>query len=197
MTLSYSFKTHITSGYVKAAASTDLKHLVEELLPCAEPTAHPFLLPLLVLNRELCTNMEEVQRRVRDGLQAIENSLSGWSRKPSGRYEGRSAKNADINRISCMLADARGHMLWERPETWKQVLESVRTSLGLFWDELPLEDKASMVKLHQSIERRIGFIKARLAGIESYAQDTKDRLEIQAKAVGFFSQRPEMCGLFC
>jgi hypothetical protein len=129
----------------------------------------------------LCTNLEETQQRVRQSPELLESVISGWSRtiKDGEKTDWESADWKEHSVAFGKIADACASLQGERTDPWKKVLENIKKGLDSFWDELTLQDRAAAEQLHRSIEKRIGFIEARLFGIERFAQDTAERLKIQ------------------
>ncbi|EMR67371.1 hypothetical protein UCREL1_5631 [Eutypa lata UCREL1] len=179
MTLSYSFKTGITSGYVKGTKSADIENLVYQVQQCASSVGHPLLLPVLILCRELSLDNDEAQRNSRQKVRELEEMLLNRYRDSPGTRNVHDKELALENIIS-QLHDHQCKVLWKRPQTWQKVVSRMMRANRAFWDGLAAVQQQDLVieKVHQTMLSRLNFLDVKLAGLESHAQVTLERMNL-------------------
>lgn len=183
MMLSYSSRTGITSGYVKAMETAKFNTVLEELLLCGSPASHPLLLPILVLCRELSSENDEKQRTQRKELRKLENALSSrYQVTPAARYK--TETDLELDRISTQIANCQCEVLQKRPQAWQNVVGRAKDAAGRFWQGLPDEKKDPALRgLHDTLMSRLEFLTVKLEGIDNYAFVTLERLNIHREVV--------------
>ncbi|KAK3389266.1 hypothetical protein B0H63DRAFT_463294 [Podospora didyma] len=185
MALSYSFKTRITSGFVKGTASAKLEKIIKQLIACASPDSHPLLLPLLILNNKFSTSNDQEQRESRDKLRQLEKALSR-------RYQMAAAPgyvasgDVELDSINRDLTDYHCQALWKRPQAWLNVVNRMQEAMKCFWDNLPVDagpNPEELRKLHNTILCRLNFLAIKLDGLEHYSHVTIERLKLQREVM--------------
>ncbi|KAK0726002.1 hypothetical protein B0H67DRAFT_144609 [Lasiosphaeris hirsuta] len=197
MALSYSFRTRITSGYIRGTESARIGIMVESLQACAKTASHPFLLPVLMLGSDL-SPIESDQRVIRDTLRSLESAVGG------GRYNIEPAEgygpetDIKLDQINRELADLQCRVMWKRPQAWQSAVGRLNDATMRFWERLPEEDRRGrdLESLHMTIQARLDFTTVRLEGLESYTQVSLERLNIQREVMNsFISQRESRLSL--
>lgn len=189
MTLSYSFSTKVTSGFVKGTASAKIDTVLECLKTNAGAESHPLLLPMIILGQEISSENDQKQRAIRDKLRGLESAISlryqtdiavGSPRVSSpGEDEG-----LELDVVDCKLANLQCEVLWKRPQAWQNAVGRIAKATDSFWDNLPPEDKTpELKKLHESLLIRLEYITTKLEGLEHYVHVTLERLSIQREVV--------------
>lgn len=185
MALSYSFRTKITSGYIRGTKSAGIGGTMESLSACAKRTLHPLLLPLLMLEAGLSPATEINQRQIRDRLRDLESAMGGdrYNMAPAEGY----GPETDImlDKINRELADLQCKVMWKRPQVWRGAVTRLNDAADRFWERLPDEDRKiqGLEDLQATIQRRLSFASVRLDGLESYIQVSLERLNIQREVV--------------
>ncbi|RYP57983.1 hypothetical protein DL769_009170 [Monosporascus sp. CRB-8-3] len=179
MMLSYSFQARIMSGYVKGAEKADVKTLISQVHQhYASSVAHPLLLPVLILCRELSLDNDKAQREARQSVRKLEETLLNRYRVvPAAGYT--QDEDLVLNTIIPKLHDLRCQVLWKRPQTWQNVAGRILKATNAFWDTLEEQRKDPvMQKIHLTILSRLDFMSAKLEGLESYTQVTLERMDL-------------------
>jgi hypothetical protein len=188
--LSHSFKTAITTGYVKGTPSSDIVDAIKHVKACAAQIAHPMLLPIVILSYDLSSTNDRKQRDARDWLRRLEHAVS--LRNEIEEDEGYVKDGImDLDAINRDLVECHSQVLWKRPQAYQEIVKEVEKGMWRFWDRLPEERlkysekprMSDLEKLHKSMLARLEFYKVKLKGIENYAFTTLQRLDIQRSAV--------------
>jgi len=189
MALTYSFRTRITSGYIRGTSNAGIGNVIINQLESIiqkSNTSHPFLLPLLMLSSEVSGKNERRQREVRDRLRDLEGAVgSGGIRytiKPADGY----GPDTDIklDEINRELAELQCKVMWKRPQAWQKVVTRMNAAVKCFWEMTSQEDKGrDLESLHKIVLARLDFTATRLEGLESYTQVSLERLNIQREVV--------------
>lgn len=183
MALSYSFRTGITSGYVRGTSSAGIEALMEPLATCARLACHPFLLPVLMLGADLSPKTENNQRQIRDTLRSLESAVDGgrYNMAPAEGYG--SETDIKLDQINRELADLQCRVMWKRPQVWQGTVGRLDDATRRFWDRLSNKKVRNLEGLHATLQERLDFTAVRLAGLESYTQVSLERLNIQRQVV--------------
>lgn len=203
MILSHSLVTNITSGYVKGTSSAEIETLMEQLRACAVPTSHPLLLPVLVLSRELSAKNDVTQRNARDQLRRLESALTGRYNPtavgavpaPGYAVTGGADGELTLDAIKHDLIECRSRVLWKRPRAWQNAIDRLVLAAGFFWCHVPDEFRTQpgASRLHYTLVSRLDFMKAKLEGLEHYADVSLARLDIQAEEVRGIPSETILC----
>ncbi|KAF5012369.1 hypothetical protein FDECE_1596 [Fusarium decemcellulare] len=180
MMLSYSFRTKITSGYIRVKYDTSnskgmqdytrINTIFEELPLWAASASHPLLLPLMFLVQQLSPENDEKQREARKMV----NSAPDFNEET----------HLDLYKISQELADCQCTVLWKRPQAWKNVVSRMVKATECFWDGLAEEDKSpAMAELNSSILDQFDFLIIKLDNLENYAHVSSERLKLQRQVM--------------
>ncbi|KAG8416555.1 hypothetical protein J3459_007517 [Metarhizium acridum] len=210
MMLSHSFKTNITTGYIKGTPSSDVVSALQHLRACSAQIGHPMLLPIIILSYDLSTANDQKQRDARDWLRRLENAVSLRNEvEEHERYFQDGLLEVDgLNRD---LVECHGHVMWKRPQAYWAVAEEMEKAMGRYRDKMTAvrEEKLRLVngetesagdaerrhlkevdKLHRSMTARLEFYKVKLKGLENYIHTTLERLKVQREALyNIMSQR--------
>ena len=178
-------KTGITTGFCKGTPSSDLVECLKHLKACILETSHPMLLPVIIFSHDISFKADIKQRDARDWLRRIEHAVSirsqVWDKKDY-------VKNGvmDLDSINRDLVECHAQVLWKRPVSYLQIIESFKEAMEIFQGGLSTDQMGTKVqKIHSSIASRLELYKRRLQGIDTYASTTLQRLEIQRSLVSF------------
>lgn len=211
MMLSYSFKTRITSGFVKGTESARLEtDILPDLKECSTPITHPLLLPFLILNSILSSDNDIQQRKSREKIRQLENALSARYRDPKSPMPSYTVEDDDpelglmgqtvpgpqprnqkvddhleLDEINQKLTDCHCQVLWKRPQAWQNVVGRIQDAAKAFWENMSEEDRdiPGFAELHDSIVSRLRFIGIKLEGLENYTHVSLERLNLQREVV--------------
>ncbi|KAK8016778.1 hypothetical protein PG993_014967 [Apiospora rasikravindrae] len=176
MILSYSFKTSITSGFVKGTKNAELGEILSQLKGCASPAHHPLLLPILMLCQELGGSNDEKQKKIRNGIRELDMVLTGNYRNVTAAAGHISLGELTLDRISQMIADYQSKVNWKRPQAWRNVLGRIQDATRWVWDNID-DLPPAFDRLHRSLLDRLLFYNVKLDGLENYAHVSLARLD--------------------
>ncbi|KAI1768814.1 hypothetical protein GGR53DRAFT_311333 [Hypoxylon sp. FL1150] len=177
--LSYSYKTGITTGYVKGTESSDIASSLEQLSACCSEVGHPLLLPIIVLSHDLSSNNDKRQREARDWLRRLENAIT--LRNEIDEKEVYS--DFDVDGINRDLVECHSRVLWKRPQAYQEIVKEFREAMAKFKDELSEEKRKALGHLNSSMLSRLEFYRVKLTGMEHYIHTSLERLHIQRQAL--------------
>ncbi|KAL6924533.1 hypothetical protein ACHAPO_003753 [Fusarium lateritium] len=202
MLLSHSFKTGITTGFIKGTPSSEIEKSLDHLKACAGQVGHPILLPLIILTYDLSPENDEKQRKARHWLRRLENAVS---LRNEVEEQEQYFQNGfiDIDGLSRDLVECHGNVMWKRPQAYEALVKEMEKAMETFrfvWITLcPNAEKQSeaerkhrkeVEKLHRSMVSRLDFYKVKLKGLENYIHITLERLKVQREALyNIMSQR--------
>lgn len=199
--LSHSFKTGITSGYIKGTPSSDVVDAIGMLHSCTAEVGHPMLLPVIVLSRDLSPANDQKQREARDWLRRLEKAVSLRDEVDEAEMDANSPAGAEsllfeVDGLSRDLVECHGHVLWKRPQAYAALAKEMHKAMDLFmrrWadphvDEERMsaterDERRAIEQLHESLISRIDFYQVKLKGLENYIHTTLERLKVQREAV--------------
>lgn len=197
MMLSHSFKTNITTGFIKGTPSSDVEKALEHLRACAEQIGHPMLLPIIILSYDLSPANDQKQRDARDWLRRLENAVS--LRNEIEEHEQYFQDGLiHVDSLNRDLVECHSHVMWKRPQAYVALAKEMKKAMGYFrteweravtperYEEMEEAEKKSrkeIDKLHRSMIARLEFYKSKLTGLENYIHTTLERLKVQREAV--------------
>jgi len=180
--LSYSFRTGITTGFVKGTATSDIADVLKHLTACHAEVGHPLLLPVIILSHDLSDKVDIRQRDARDWLRRLENAIT----MRNEIEEKEVYTDFDVDGINRDLVECHSQVLWKRPQAYKEIIQEMKAAMQKFRDNLPEEKFTKTMKaLHGSMGSRLEFYRVKLTGQEHYIHTTLERLHIQRQAVRF------------
>jgi hypothetical protein len=172
MILSYSFKTRITSGYVRGTRHAEIGQILQQLATCSASTAHPLLLPTLVVCRELGSKNDEFHQRTRQLICTFETKLGD-------RY--RTYIVCDHPNTEQILRDISGcqyRVSQRRPEAWLKVIDKLTQAMKQYWESLTQKDKTpELEQLHETLLGRLDFFTSKFEALEIYVKASEERLK--------------------
>ncbi|KAI6091125.1 hypothetical protein F4821DRAFT_255409 [Hypoxylon rubiginosum] len=177
--LSYSYKTGITTGFVKGTESSDITKLLQQLTSCSAEVGHPLLLPIIILSHDLSSKNDKRQREARDWLRRLENAIT--LRNEIDEKEVYS--DFDVDGINRDLVECHSRVLWKRPQAYQEIVKEVKEAMTKFRTELSDERKEALASLDSSMVSRLEFYRVKLTGMEHYIHTTLERLHIQRQAL--------------
>jgi hypothetical protein len=193
MMLSYSFKSGITSGFMKGTPSSDIILALKHLRECYGQVGHPMLLPTIILSHDLSPANDQKQRDARDWLRRLENAVSLRDEvEPEEQYFQDGILSIDgLNRD---LVECHSHVMWKRPQAYFALVREMEISMERFkvlwydWKKDFLTDeeiahRKTIDQLHRSMMARMEFYRVKLKGLENYIHTTLERLKVQREAV--------------
>lgn len=196
MMLSHSFRTNITTGYVKGTPSSDIVKALEHVRACAAQVGHPMLLPIIILSHDLSPVNDQKQRDARDWLRRLENAVS---LRDEVEHNERYFQDGllEVDGLNRDLVECHGHVMWKRPQAYWALCKEMERAMDKFRSKStstklkaavdPSEPEKThskdIDKLHRSMQARIDFYKVKLKGLENYIHTTLERLKVQREAV--------------
>ncbi|OAQ70216.1 Magnesium transport protein CorA, transmembrane region [Pochonia chlamydosporia 170] len=209
MMLSHSFKTNITTGYLKGTPSSDIVSALQHLRACSGQIGHPMLLPVIILSYDLSPANDQKQRDARDWLRRLENAVS--LRNEVEEHEQYFQDGLlEVDGLNRDLVECHGHVMWKRPQAYLALAEEMEKAMERYREQsavfqtrkLSMNGVHEVVadaekqhfkevdKLHRSMSARLEFYKAKLKGLENYIHTTLERLKVQREALyNIMSQR--------
>ncbi|KAF5244353.1 hypothetical protein FAUST_2364 [Fusarium austroamericanum] len=202
MLLSHSFKTGITTGFIKGTPSSEIEKSLNHLKACTDQIGHPILLPLIILTYDLSPENDEKQRKARHWLRRLENAVS---LRNEVEEQEQYFQNGfiDIDGLSRDLVECHGNVMWKRPQAYEALVKEMEKAMATFrlvWialcpdaekqSEAERKHRKEVEKLHRSMVSRLDFYKVKLKGLENYIHITLERLKVQREALyNIMSQR--------
>ncbi|KAL5092937.1 hypothetical protein Trisim1_000666 [Trichoderma cf. simile WF8] len=178
--LSHELSTGITTGFYKGTPSSSMSECIQQLKTCSSEIEHAMLLPLIIFSRESSSASDIRQRDVRHWLQRLERAIS--MREEDGDDAYNYAK--DLNAVNRDLLECQAQVLWKRPASYVTIIDSVEETGRLFIQTLPESRKTPVVeKFQMRMIARLDLYRKRWAGIQTYADTSMQRLEIQRSAL--------------
>ncbi|KAK4225596.1 hypothetical protein QBC38DRAFT_368329 [Podospora fimiseda] len=189
--LSYSFKDKITSGFVKGTEKANLEgDVVPDLQKCSTPTAHPLMLPLLLLSGDLSSENDLKQRGLRERIRLLENALSSrYTATEPAKTGGENStepqvESLDIDGINRELTACQCEVMWKRPQAWKKAVEKLIGAAEALWENMGQFNKGKeMREVHEWIVSRLEFVLVKLEGLENYSHVSLERLNLQREVM--------------
>ncbi|KAI0902426.1 hypothetical protein F4806DRAFT_446988 [Annulohypoxylon nitens] len=179
--LSYSYKTGITSGFVKGTSSSDITESLKHLAASQAEVGHPLLLPMIILSYDLSSKGDKRQRDARDWLRRLENAIT--MRNEIDETE--TYSEFDVDGINRDLVECHSQVLWKRPQAYQEILKEFKVAMDNFMRYVPEQDRhpAALRALHETMISRLDFYRVKLTGMEHYIHTTLERLHIQRQAL--------------
>ncbi|KAH6888545.1 hypothetical protein B0T10DRAFT_55957 [Thelonectria olida] len=200
MMLSFSFRTNITTGFIKGTPSADVERTIRHLTQCAHQIGHPLLLPVIIFSHDLSPVNDQKQRDARDWLRRLENAVS--LRNEVEEHEQYFQDGLiEVDSLNRDLVECHGHVLWKRPQAYLAIAKEMEKAMDKFlakWmvrnesvtDPAERTQRNEVLKLHRTMHSRIDFYKVKLTGLENYIHITLERLKVQREALyNIMSQR--------
>jgi len=195
MMLSHSFKTNITTGFIKGTPSSDIVKTLDHARACAAQIGHPMLLPVIILSYDLSPANDQKQRDARDWLRRLENAVS--LRDEVEQHEQYFQDGLlEVDGLNRDLVECHSHVMWKRPQAYWALGKEMERAMDKFrskWNSMkPKNDLMSeperihrkeIDKLHRSMQARLEFYKVKIKGLENYIHTTLERLKVQREAV--------------
>ncbi|KAI2785319.1 hypothetical protein F4815DRAFT_15846 [Daldinia loculata] len=178
--LSYSYKTRITSGFVKGTESSDIVKSLKHLSACRAEVGHPLLLPIIILSHDLSSKGDKRQRDARDWLRRLENAITMRNEIDLAEVY----SEFDVDGINRDLVECHSQVLWKRPQAYQEIIKEIKEAMRKFMEYepdggQPYETSA----LNDSMLARLDFYRVKLTGMEHYIHTTLERLHIQRQAL--------------
>ncbi|KAI0131711.1 hypothetical protein F4776DRAFT_155684 [Hypoxylon sp. NC0597] len=146
--LSYSYRTGITSGFVKGTESSDIFDSLIHLTACRSEIGHPFLLPIIILSHDLSSRGDERQRYTRDWLRRLENAITMRNEIDEKEVY----TDFDVDRINRDLVECHSQVLWKRPQAYQEIVKEIKGAMEKFIKHVPEERNTKALRaLHDSM----------------------------------------------
>ncbi|KAL2114143.1 hypothetical protein VUR80DRAFT_449 [Thermomyces stellatus] len=182
--LSHSFKTSMTTAYVKGTPSSAVVKTIQHVKACAAQVSHPLLMPIILLSYELSPENEIRQRNARDWLRRLEHAISG---RDEIREDESYVSNGvlDMDGITRDMYECNGQVLWKKPGAYMENVREMERAMERFREgtEAVAGFKGELEKLHRNMLSRLEFYMVKLKGLENYSWTTLERLRIQREAL--------------
>ncbi|KAF5026074.1 hypothetical protein F66182_1866 [Fusarium sp. NRRL 66182] len=202
MLLSHSFKTGITTGFVKGTPSSEIEKSLAHLKACTDQVGHPMLLPIIILSYDLSPENDEKQRKARHWLRRLENAVSLRNEVEEQEQYFQDGL-IDVDGLNRDLVECHGNVMWKRPQAYEALVREMEKGMENFrymWmtlgpavedlNEAERKHRKVIDKLHRSMVSRLDFYKVKLKGLENYIHTTLERLKVQREALyNIISQR--------
>ncbi|KAF4466845.1 hypothetical protein FALBO_6295 [Fusarium albosuccineum] len=200
MLLSHSFKTGITTGFIKGTPSSEIEKTLVHLKACAAQVGHPMLLSTIILSYDLSPENDAKQRKARHWLRRLENAVSLRNEVEEQEQYFQDGL-IDVDGLNRDLVECHGNVMWKRPQAYMALAKEMEKAMENFryiWmstaSEEPTEaerkHRKEIDKLHRSMAARLDFYKVKLTGLENYIHITLERLKVQREALyNIMSQR--------
>ncbi|KAL7960782.1 hypothetical protein V8C34DRAFT_275703 [Trichoderma compactum] len=200
MILSYSFRTGITTGFIKGTPSSDIVQALKHLRGCYSQVGHPMLLSTIILSHDLSPANDEKQRDARDWLRRLENAVSMRDEVDTEEQYFQDGI-LSVDGLNRDLVECHSHVMWKRPQAYFMLVREMELCMERFkvswldWKKDFLSDeeiahRKTIDQLHRSILARLEFYKVKLKGLENYIHTTLERLKVQREALyNIISQR--------
>lgn len=186
---SHSFKTSLTTAYVKGTPSSAIVKTIQHMKACAAHVSHPLLMPIILLSYELSPENEVRQRSARDWLRRLEHAISG--RDEIREDESYVTEGVlDMDGISRDMYECNGQVLWKKPGAYIENVREMEKAMERFrkGTENVGGYKGELERSHRNMLSRLEFYMAKLKGLENYSWTTLERLRIQREAASFHPQ---------
>ncbi|OTB06048.1 hypothetical protein M426DRAFT_319415 [Hypoxylon sp. CI-4A] len=178
--LSYSYRTGITSGFVKGTESSDIINSLKHLIACRSEVGHPLLLPIIILSHDLSSKGDRRQRDARDWLRRLENAIT----MRNEINESEVYADFDVDGINRDLVECHSQVLWKRPQAYQEIVKEIKEAADGFYQFVPGDKNTrNLQALHDSMLSRLDFYRVKLIGMEHYIHTTLERLHIQRQAL--------------
>ncbi|KAG5967771.1 hypothetical protein E4U13_006547 [Claviceps humidiphila] len=217
MLLSHSFRTRLTTGFLKGTPSSDIAPALQHVRACTAQVGHPMLLPIIILSYDLSPTNDQKQRDARDWLRRLENAVS--LRNEVEEHEQYFQDGLmEVDGLNRDLVECHGHVMWKRPQAYWALVREMEKAMRRFdhgrsrgrqggekepeqgqeegqggieaWRHAERAHHREMDKLHRSMASRLEFYQAKLKGLENYIHTTLERLKVQREALyNIMSQR--------
>ncbi|KAK4067289.1 uncharacterized protein Triagg1_7732 [Trichoderma aggressivum f. europaeum] len=181
--LSHELGTGITTGFCKGTPSSDISKSIEQLKVCASEIEHPMLLPLIIFGHESSVTSEIRQREARHWVRRLENAISmrGEILEDEEYLYGDGA--IDLEAVNRDLVECQAQMMWKHPAPYISIIDSLEEVGRLFIQALPESRKTPVVERFQMrMMARLELYRKRWTGIQTYADTSMRRIEIQRRA---------------
>lgn len=150
LTLSYAFRTRMTTGYLKGTKSANLDLVIQHLMACSNYVGHPMLLPLIILSLDMDGEDEKRHRMSRETLRKLENAISGRDEiELSESYYLTKDGSVDLDAIQGELVECHTKVLWKRPKAYKEIIREMEKGMDRF-----AEINADWKQKHQTLSRQ-------------------------------------------
>ncbi|KAK5627816.1 hypothetical protein RRF57_003531 [Xylaria bambusicola] len=191
--LSYSFRTAVTTGFVKGTESSDITEAITHLVNCRSEIGHPMLLPVIILSHDLSAKLDIRQREARAWLRRLENAIT--MRDEIDEKEGYT--EFDVDGFNRDLVECHSRVLWKRPQAYQEIIKDMKAAMEKFTACVePERNDKKMKALHGSMISRLEFYRVKLNGQEHYIYTTLERLNVQRQALyNIISQRESKLNL--
>ncbi|KAI3328148.1 hypothetical protein F4824DRAFT_484588 [Ustulina deusta] len=176
--LSYSFRTNVTTGFVKGTSTSGITDAVKQLKSMPGYVKHPLLLPLILISRYLGTKTDMRQGEARYWLRRLENTIS-IQNKSAGQVP-----MEELEQIGLDIVECYAQLLWLRPQAYIGVLDQLEVAMARFRSGMSTDSWCSELNAqHNNMLGKLDFLRQKLKGVEVYASTTMERLNRQRDAI--------------
>ncbi|KAL7957855.1 hypothetical protein V8C34DRAFT_284570 [Trichoderma compactum] len=189
--LSHELSTGITTGFCKGTPSSDISESIKQLKVCASEIEHPMILPLIIFGHESSVTAEIRQREARHWVRKLENAISMRGEIDEDKEYLYGDGTIDLEAVNRDLVECQAQMMWKHPAPYISIIDSLEEVGRLFIQTIPESRKTPVVKKFQMrMMARLELYRKRWAGIQTYADTSMRRIEIQRSALySIMSQR--------
>lgn len=184
LVLGHNIKARITTGFLKGTASSNVVMAIEDLKSGILDIGHPLILPLIILGHESSPQAEIRQRGARDWLRRLEHAII--AKQMYGPDEEHYVDNGvmDVEAVNRDLTECTAQVLWKQPEAYLRIVEAMELTATEFSNFLPDPSRNERMEILQTrILSRLDLYRKKWLGMETYANTTLKRLDLQRSAV--------------
>lgn len=181
--LGHDMKTAITTGFLKGTPSSDIVQCIKHLKSGIQDINHPLILPLIILGYDSSSKAEIKQRDAREWLRRLEYAIVASKMTDLDRENYVTNGVMDVEAINRDLTECNAQALWKRPEAYLRIVESMELTVAKFNHFLPVSRRdENMEMLQTRILARLDIYRKKWQGMETFADTTFKRLDIQRAA---------------
>ncbi|KAH7127924.1 hypothetical protein B0J13DRAFT_564738 [Dactylonectria estremocensis] len=195
--LSYEVKTGITSGFFKGTRLSGVSDCIQHLKACHSELGHAILLPAIMLSHLCSSSVDDKQRETRDWTRRLENGIMLRNVVEEDGSYATDGGLLDVDAISRDIVECQQRLLSTPTAEFLAVIDSIGDCAHLFMNTIPTsKEDPKIEKFQKTFTSRLQLYKKRWMGIETYANTTMKRLEIQRSALsGIIAQRESRLSL--
>ncbi len=171
-------------GFYKATENTNIATNIMHIRRSVKETAHPMLLPIILLSSNIGPNQETYQKQTRAKLHTVEDALLA-------HLASNSPSTISIERINVELMKCHSSV-WKSPGAAHKVIDGMESILGAIRvkqyrieqsNHLQSTGATFLDKVNDEYAQRVDFIRERLRGLESYCHTTLSKIDVQRTAL--------------
>lgn len=181
LSLCHDMKTGITSGFYKGTSSSGIVECLDLLKESISDIRHAMLLPVIIFTSSDLGDIEIKQRDARGWLRRIEHTLSARSNANDAGYIQEGIIELDM--VSTDSVECHSQVLWKRAVSYLEICDCMKEATLSYWEKLSKEEKSALQTTNRTVLARLDFASKRWRSLETYADTTLRRLDLQRSTV--------------